>query len=203
MLATADLDTAATELVTRYGLASIEGGRHPGWGTANRIVPLGESYLELVAVVDEIEAAQSTFGSWVADARPSIITPLGWAVRTLDLNEVARRLGLPIEAGSRKARSGRLLRWRLAGVEQSAADPSLPFFMEWGRDAPLPGRTPVDHPAGDMKIEELRLDGDAERLQSWLGVHELPIDVRPGTPALRSVDLSGAAGAIAVTTVGS
>ena len=48
-----DLAAAAREIEARHGLASIEGGRHPGWGTANRIVPLGSSYLELVAVIDD------------------------------------------------------------------------------------------------------------------------------------------------------
>jgi Glyoxalase-like domain len=37
-------------------------------GTANRIVPLGEAYLALVAVVDESDAADSVFGQWVAGA---------------------------------------------------------------------------------------------------------------------------------------
>ena len=53
----------------------------PGWGTANRIVPLGEAYLELVTVVDDPEAAQSPFGRWVAEAGPTLAEPLGWAVR--------------------------------------------------------------------------------------------------------------------------
>ena len=66
----ADLAAAAEEIEARHGLASIEGGRHPGWGTANRIVPLGEAYLELVAVVDEAEAAQSPFGRWVGRRVP-------------------------------------------------------------------------------------------------------------------------------------
>jgi Glyoxalase-like domain len=42
-----DLDRAAAQVQERYGLASVPGGRHPGWGTANRIIPLGPSYLEL------------------------------------------------------------------------------------------------------------------------------------------------------------
>lgn len=66
LIAVADLATAGREIEARHGLASIEGGRHLGWGTANRIVPVAEAYLELVAVVDEAEAAQSSFGSWVA-----------------------------------------------------------------------------------------------------------------------------------------
>src|SRR6266540_3453788 len=101
LIAVADLAAAAEEIEARHGLASIEGGRHPGWGTANRIVPLGEAYLELVAVVDEAAAAQSSFGSWVAHASPALAKPLGWAIRTNKLDEVARRLSLVVEAGSR------------------------------------------------------------------------------------------------------
>src|SRR5207253_9345067 len=48
LIAVDDLAAAARELEARHGLASIRGGRHPGWGTANRIVPLGQTYLELV-----------------------------------------------------------------------------------------------------------------------------------------------------------
>ena len=76
----ADLQAAAREIEARYGLTSVEGGRHPGWGTAKRIVPLGEIYLELVTVIDEAEAAQSPFGGSVADTHPALARPLGWAV---------------------------------------------------------------------------------------------------------------------------
>src|SRR5215217_5027677 len=131
LIAVADLAAAAEEVEARHGLASIEGGRHPGWGTANRIVPLGETYLELVAVVDESEAAQSPFGRWVAGVHPKVAQPLGWAVRTYQLDDVARRLGLTLEAGSRAGQDGQLVRWRLTGIEQAAAEPSLPFFIEW------------------------------------------------------------------------
>ena len=84
-----DLSRAVTEFEGRYGLVSVEGGRHEDWGTANRIIPLGDSYLELVAVVDPAEASQSAFGRWVANAQAG--RPLGWAVRTDDLGAAARR----------------------------------------------------------------------------------------------------------------
>ncbi len=45
LIAVPDLASAGQELEARHGLASVEGGRHPAWGTANRIVPLGDSYL--------------------------------------------------------------------------------------------------------------------------------------------------------------
>jgi Glyoxalase-like domain len=191
LIAVADLAAAGREIEARHGLASIEGGRHPGWGTANRIVPLGEAYLELVAVVDEAEAAQSALGSWVAHASPARAKPLGWAVRTNKLDEVARALGLVVEAGSRATRGGQLLRWRLAGIEQA-----LPFFIEWEHGTPLPGRTPATHRADDVQIAKLHLDGDTDRLAAWLGAHHLPLTLHPGTPALTRIILTGAAGDI-------
>ena len=192
VIAVADLATAGREIEARHGLASIEGGRHPGWGTANRIVPLGEAYLELVAVVDEAEAAQSSFGSWVAQAYAIVARPLGWAVRTDKLDEVARRLGLAVAAGSRVTRGGQLLRWRLAGIEQAAAEPMLPFFIEWGHGTPLPGRAPATHRIAGVQIAKLQLDGDPDRLDAWLCAHHLPITVHPGPPALTNVILTGA-----------
>ena len=194
MIAVADLEAAARELETRHGLASIEGGRHAGWGTANRIVPLGDTYLELIAVVDEQEAAGSVFGSWVARAGPVLAQPLGWAVRTHELDDVAARLGLTVTAGSRPTADGRVLRWRVAGLDQSAADPSLPFFLAWERGTPFPGRAR----ASDMRIAEVEVGGDPDRLADWLGPHDLPLAIRRGTPAVRSVRLAGPGGEVVV-----
>jgi Glyoxalase-like domain len=200
LIAVADLAAAGREMEARHGLASVEGGRHPGWGTANRIVPLGAAYLELVAVVDEAEAAQSAFGSWVARTSPGLAKPLGWAVRTNELDEVARRLGLVVTAGSRVTRGGQLLRWRLAGIEQAAAEPSIPFFIEWGPGTPFPGEAPASHRAPGVQITKLQLAGDADRLAAWLGAHRLPTSVHPGTPAVTSIILTGATGEIVLET---
>jgi len=194
VIAAADLAEAGRELEARHGLASIECGRHARWGTANRIVPLGETYLELAAVVDEDTAAQTAFGRWVAGARSERRLLLGWAVRTDDLDPIAQRLNLNIENGSRTTPAGRLLQWRLAGIEQAAAEPSLPFFIEWRHGAPLPGHTTVAHPSGPVEIARLVLSGDADRLTSWLGDHRLPIAFRPGKPAVKAIVLTAATG---------
>jgi hypothetical protein len=127
LFAVADLAAAATEFESRYGLGSVQGGRHDGWGTANRIVPLGDEYLELVAVVDEDEAASSVFGRWVASGHSG--RPLGWAVRTNGLDTVVQRLNLTVRPGSRPTSDRGLLHWRMAGIEQAAAEPMLPFLL--------------------------------------------------------------------------
>ena len=192
----ADLAAAARVLEARYGLASIEGGRHPGYGTAKQIVPLGESYIELVTVADEAVAGHSSFGSWVARAERSRARPLGWAVRTRELDEVARRLHLTIGSGSRATPAGEVLRWRVAGIDQAAAEPSRPFFIEWARGTPFPGRVPVRHPAGAVRMAGLHLHGDANRIADWLGAHDLSITVGTGAPAVASIVLAGPAGEI-------
>jgi hypothetical protein len=195
LLAVRGLADAARDLEGRFGLGSLEGGRHPGWGTANRIVPLGETYLELVSVVDEAEAVESAFGNWVAGAADDSGRALGWAVRTSRLDDHARRLGLLVGTGSRAAPGGEL-RWRSAGIEQAAAEPMLPFFIEWAPGSPHPGRAPVVHPAGAAALERLLLSGDEARLAAWLGSHALPIAVRPGEAAVAGVVLSTSAGEV-------
>ena len=196
LLAVTDLRAAAWELQARWGLASVEGGRHPDWGTANRIVPLGDSYLELVAVLDQQAAAGSSFGRWVARGASARGRPLGWAVRTGQLAQLARRLGLTVRSGKPVTPPGALLRWPSAGIDQAAAEPSLPFFLEWAAGVRLPGTTAVAHPAAPVAISKLLLDGDPDRLAAWLGDHALPIVVRTGRPAVAAVVLSTATGEI-------
>ena len=65
LLATSTRLPNRPRLPPAYGLDATVGGRHPGWGTANWIVPLGDAYIELIAVVDEEEARTSTFGRWI------------------------------------------------------------------------------------------------------------------------------------------
>ena len=188
VLPVADLALAASEIESRYGLGSIEGGRHPAWGTANRIVPLGHAYVELVAVSDPETAAHTAFGSWVASAKPG--RPLGWAVRTDAINAVGRRLGLTVVPGFRATPGGARITWRSAGVEVAAREPGLPFFIQWGDGVPLPGATPLRHRAGPTRLKLLSLDADPVRLAWWLGEHQLPLAVAPGPPRVSEVVLS-------------
>jgi hypothetical protein len=191
LIAVTDLEAAAREFEARLGLSSVDGGRHPDWGTANRIVPLGSCYLELVAAVDARVAAGSSFGRWVAEGATDSGRLIGWAVRTSGLDDVARRLGLTVRSGSRVTPSGEELRWRSAGVDEAIAEPCLPFFIEWGEGARLPGTE--NHRA---TITRLVLEGSPDRLTVWLGEHSLPIRVLSGPAEVAAVVLSTAAGEI-------
>jgi hypothetical protein len=199
LLATSDLAMASRSLRDRYGLRSVEGGRHPDWGTANWIVPVGGAYLELVAVVDPRVAEESPFGRWVASARAGFVVPIGWAVRTRSLDAVAARHSLDINAGSRASPSGEVLTWRLAGLEHAARASFLPFFIEWGEATPHPSRAGGEE-SNDSEIVRLELTGDPEELQDWLDDEDVPVSVDTGPPAVTKVVLSTSEGELSIDT---
>lgn len=188
-----DLDEAAALLHARHGLVALPGGRHPAWGTANAIVPLGPTYLELVAVVAPEVAAGSAFGTWVADMAAGR-TGWGWAVRTVDIAATADRLGLDLVPGSRVTTEGTTLRWRLAGVPDDGSDRTLPFFIQWDDGTPLPGTAYAAHRDTDVRLAGLTVEADPGRLASWLGPHAMPVTVVAGTRGVVGVNLATSSG---------
>src|SRR6266581_181574 len=54
-----NLEKAATQFSQKLGLAVSGGGIHPTGGTANRIIVIGDTYLELIAIHNPAEAQQS------------------------------------------------------------------------------------------------------------------------------------------------
>jgi Glyoxalase-like domain len=175
----------------------VAGGRHPGWGTANRIVPLGEEYVELVAVVDHAEAAASDFGRVVMRAAGDGDRFIGWAVATDDLQSIARRHDLDIVGASRGAPDGSTLRWRLAGIAHAMATGAFPFFIEWDMPAALhPARAAASHRSAPRGIVRVDLGADERALASWLGEHQLPLRISEGRQGLVAVTVETSAGQI-------
>ena len=54
-----DLEQAANVFQQDLGLAVSGGGIHPTGGTANRIIVIGDTYLELITISNPSEAQQS------------------------------------------------------------------------------------------------------------------------------------------------
>jgi hypothetical protein len=202
LLAVRDLDAAAAAVERSYGLGSVVGGRHEGHGTANRIVPLGgDAYLELVAVVDDQEAAGSDFGRRVRAAAGSF---LGWSVATDGIDVIAARLGLSAIRLERPNAEGARLSWRLAGLEVALRDPSLPFFISAEMDLSLhPARAAVAHRVRPDGVVRLTVAADPEELTLHLGPgHGLPVDVVGGEPrGVLSVEVGTAEGELTLVPV--
>jgi Glyoxalase-like domain len=190
--AVADLDVAAARLLDEHGLRTVDGGLHPGWGTGNRIAPLGGGcYLELLAVVDPTIAATTALGRAIAERAAEAD---GWFAVCLgddDIDATASRLGLAVVPGSRTLPDGRLVAWRGAGIDDPTRTRDLPFFIEWNVPDDLhPGAVAIDHPTGANGIARVDVAGSPERFASWVGDAALPIRVVSGEPLVRTVVLA-------------
>jgi hypothetical protein len=168
-----DLDSARRTMES-VGLTVREGGRHPGRGTANLIVPFsgGGQYLELLAVVDEAEALSSPQGRPVVAALSRRGAGLArWSVEADDIEATASRVGLPVEERQRVLVDGTVVRWRCVGVDASWHEPWRCAFMVWDDPDMHPARMDdTTHANGATGFATLDVDvPDRQPLLDWLG----------------------------------
>jgi hypothetical protein len=183
-----DLDEAAVRFREAFGLDSVEGGRHVGLGTTNRIVPLGPHYLELIGVVDRPEAEANAFGRSVIERTAEGDGWLLVVVSSDDVEAEAKRLGLEVRAGARARPDGSEVQWRMAGIDDPRREPWMPFFITWEiPDELYPGRQRAGHGVRVRGISWVEVAGDAERLDTWLGGAEVPLRVTDGDPGIHRV----------------
>jgi Glyoxalase-like domain len=154
-----DLAVARRTMGT-LGLTVLEGGRHPGRGTANLIVPFGTQYLELLAVVDESEALDSPHGRPVVAALARRGPGLArWSVEAADIDATARRVGLPVQDRRRLLPDGTTVRWRAVGVDEAWHEPWRCAFMAWDDPDSHPAHTNGSvHPNGATGFARLELE---------------------------------------------
>lgn len=177
------------ELLQRAtGLLAVPGGVHPGRGTQNALLSLGDGrYLELLAPNPADTAARA---GQTAEERARyfgafrVPTPIGWAVLTTDAAAERARLvrrGLPasdVRPGSRLRPDGQTLRWSTVdpwgGVERDV----LPFVIQWAADAPHPAAAA---PAGCRFVGMAIESPAADSLRALFDKAAWPVPVRPGT----------------------
>jgi catechol 2,3-dioxygenase-like lactoylglutathione lyase family enzyme len=190
VLAVRDLEASAERLRDEHGLLFVAGGRHPRWGTANMIAPLGNDYIELLGVVDEDVGSHTVLGTKLAELSADGDHWFSVCLADDDIDATAARLGLAVQPGARTRPDGTEVRWRSAGIEDRGEDLWLPFFISWDVPPELhPGAAPADHRPPVEGIAWAEVGGDERRLDAWLGGIGAPIRVVAGEPALRSVGL--------------
>jgi glyoxalase-like protein len=136
-----DLERGVREFESRTGVTPKRGGEHPGRGTQNALVALGNGrYLEILAPA----ALQPTAAQREAAVNHAELTLVGWALHTSDIGALVssvRRAGFDVEEpmpGSRRTPDGALLAWQSASIDQLGV---TPFFIEWSKDTPHPSST--------------------------------------------------------------
>ncbi len=165
-----DLDEAR-RWAAGVGLLALDGGRHPGRGTANVIVPFGAAYLELLAVVDAEEARSARDGLPVLEALAGRGPgPVRWSLESDDVEVEGRRLGLPVEERRRVRPDGAVIRWRAVGVDQAWDEPWRCAFMAWEDPVLHPARIPEAHPCGATGFArvDVGVPGQATA-RGWIG----------------------------------
>lgn len=177
-----DLEAGMDVIEQRLGVRPAGGGVHPGRGTRNALLGLGEGcYLEVIA---PDPAQPETPNSWRFG--PPVTAPelSTWAARSALIEtqaELARTRGLalgPVQPMSRELPDGSVLRWQLTTGDRPG-DGLVPFLIDWGRSA-HPSATA---PAGCRLIALRARHTDPERITGWLAALDLTLPVERGDRA--------------------
>ncbi len=216
VLAVPDPDAAAAALQEALGLVATGGGRHAS-GTHNRLVFLGDTYLELIGAWDRELALHHPIGASVVHALDTGTSGLvTYALATDGVRRevmALRAAGSPISdaiAGSRARPDGAVVAWQCAFPPSlGAAEP--PFLIEhelagpeWGEEARR-ARAAFLHPFGGtarlvgLELEVADPKATAEAYRRTIGVAVPPgpgavpggRETRVGEHGIRLVPPSG------------
>ncbi|HLG64884.1 MAG TPA: VOC family protein [Ktedonosporobacter sp.] len=154
-----DLAQATNTFDQKLGLAVSGGGIHPSGGTANRIIVIGDTYIELIAVRAPDEAQQSMLAR-LAKGEGYLNFVLASNDIYADSAAIVARGNtlLGPKAGELRSADGRSRAWTRADIERPDLTQHYPFIIQHDsvgeeRRRRLAGwTTPPSHPLGATKI---------------------------------------------------
>jgi hypothetical protein len=154
-----NLEKAAIQFSQKLGLAVSGGGIHPTGGTANRIIVIGDTYLELIAIHNSAEAQQSMLDR-LAIHEGYLNFVLASNDIEADSNAMINR-GMQIlgpTPGSLRAADGRTRGWSRSNIERPDLAQRYPFIIQHDstgeeRRFRLAGwTTPPEHALGATQV---------------------------------------------------
>jgi Glyoxalase-like domain len=201
LLGCSDLERGIAFVEEQTGIHAAFGGVHPGAGTRNALLSLGENrYLEIIAPDPKQSSSEDSRDLRRLTVDPAIV---GWAAHRADLDSFAARLkqqGFNVEGpipGSRKRPDGRVLTWKVMRLRE---DPTklLPFFIEWSANSIHPS---VDSPQGCVleRFEARATDADTRAIWLQLKALDLSMPLAEGKYSLLRAVISGPKGQLEVT----
>jgi len=154
-----DLEKAATQFSQKLGLAVSGGGIHPAGGTANRIIVIGDTYLELMSIHKPEEAQQS-----LRDRLAIHEGYLNFVLASSDIEAEVKAMsnrGIHVLGplpGSLRSADGRMRGWSRLDIERPDLTQRYPFIIQHDstgeeRRFRLAGwSTPPEHPLGATQV---------------------------------------------------
>ena len=172
-----DLDKGSALIGMLTGVMPGRGGSHPGFGTRNSLLSLGESYLEVISP-DPAQSLEGNRGGQIAAlSDPGLMT---FSVRTTDIGAyeaAAKRLGVgtkgPIAMG-RTRPDGVRLAWSSLYITDPVYGESIPFAIDW-KDSPHPA---ASAPAGCRLLSFAVLHPEATKLTRIYREMGISVDVK-------------------------
>jgi hypothetical protein len=197
LLGVPDLESGIAFVENHTGVRAVFGGVHPGRGTQNALLSLGDRrYLEIIAP----DPAQPDAKNLIAAEIRSLKAPhlVGWAARPGDLSSFAEKLRAAKIAfqgptpGSRKRPDGRLLQWQTLNLADDS-DGLLPFFIEWAQDSPHPSS---DAPKGCSLVKFSAETPDPPKLHATLNLLNLDLRLQKGEKSRLIATITGPKGTL-------
>lgn len=155
--ATPDLDASIAHLEARLGVRAELGGQHPGLGTRNALLSLGDRmYLEIVG--PDPRQADHAAPRWFGIDSLTKAKLVTWAEACTDLEALrtrAAKRGIAlgeVSGGKRMRPDGQLLSWHVTSPFTVIADGLVPFFIDWGTSA-----HPSQHAPTGLSLVSLRV----------------------------------------------
>ncbi|MGA1248233.1 MAG: VOC family protein [Candidatus Nanopelagicales bacterium] len=162
-----ELADTVQRLGALLGSTFVDGGKHPGFGTRNFILPVANGmYVEVVTTLDHPSTEQSVFAQAVKRRYEEGGGWLGWVISVDDITEIEKNLGREAVSGHRRRPDGFDLQWKQIGVKDVLTNPEFPFFIQW-----LTATS--EHPSrnsSELKISSLSLAGSETTLYEYLGI---------------------------------
>ncbi len=194
-----DLDRGIDLVKENTGVRATLGGVHPGRGTRNALLSLGERrYLEIIAP-DSAQGPVVHFPQILGMAEPRLI---GWAVHPPDIAATAKLLRehqiafTGPDDGSRKRPDGGVLNWKTINLADDRHG-LLPFFIEWSADSVHPSKDAPAH----CTLEYFQImSTDPDELSTTFKHMGLDLPVERSDKARLRALISGPKGDLGLTT---
>ena len=194
-----DLDTGIDLVKEKTGVRAVLGGVHPGRGTRNALLSMGERhYLEIIAP-DSSQGSIVHFPQILGMKEPRLI---GWAVHPPDIAATAKLLRENKIAfkgpddGSRQRADGHVLNWKTINLDDDRHG-LLPFFIEWGADTIHPSKDTTSH----CTLEYFQiLSPDPDELTTMFKHMGLDLTVERSDKSRLRALISGPKGELGLTT---
>ncbi len=163
-----------------FGVAAAKGGVHPGLGTQNALLSLGDAaYLEIIAPDPEQDLAGNLGGRLAGLEAPGLITWAAAASGLSALAEAAARVELTARgpmATRRETPDGALLQWELLFLGGHAFPGLMPFFIDW-LDTPHPATT---NPVAGVFTDLIIRTPEAGQLNALFSALDLKLRAQEG-----------------------